>query len=322
MGIYNNENKLICKYIYDAWGNHVCRILSNNGEYVDITNTSNYNINSNYISIANLNPFRYRSYYYDTETGLYYLNSRYYDSELGRFINADSIENIDTENLNGFNLYMYCANNPVMLSDEDGDSWWKKFWKVVSIIAVVVVVSVVSAGIAAGVAGIVGSTSLAMSVGASTFVGGFVVGGINAISQTINNGLENVNLLSLGINTFFGSVSGAFSGGTIGVWGQFGINMFLGGTNYAITQVANNEKITISGFISSIIMSGIVAFLGGDGAMKPGSNLASKAFWKELYSKSQILAQEFNKLLLKITLKSTLIGSFWSTISELTSNIF
>ena len=322
IGIYNPENKLICKYIYDAWGNHVCRILSNNGEYVDIVDTSNYNINSNYITIANLNPFRYRSYYYDTETGLYYLNSRYYDPQTGRFINADSIDNIDTENLNGFNLYMYCANNPIMLSDEDGDSWWKKFWKVVSIIAVVVVVSVVSAGIAAGVAGIVGSTSLAMSVGASTFVGGFVVGGINAISQTINNGLENVNLLSLGINTFFGSVSGAFSGGTIGVWGQVGINMFLGGANYALTQVANNEKITISGFISSIIMSGIVAFLGGDGAMKPGSNLASKAFWKELYSKSQILAQEFNKLLLKITLKSTLIGSFWSTISELTSNIF
>ena len=127
IGIYNPENKLICKYIYDAWGNHVCRILSNNGEYVDITDTSNYNINSNYITIANLNPFRYRSYYFDTETDLYYLNSRYYDPQTGRFINADSIENLDTENLNGFNLYMYCANNPILFIDDNGEGW-KSFW--------------------------------------------------------------------------------------------------------------------------------------------------------------------------------------------------
>ena len=101
--------------------------MSNNGEYVDITDTSNYNINSNYITIANLNPFRYRSYYFDTETDLYYLNSRYYDPQTGRFINADSIENLDTENLNGFNLYMYCANNPILFIDDNGEGW-KSFW--------------------------------------------------------------------------------------------------------------------------------------------------------------------------------------------------
>ena len=74
--------------------------------------------------IATLNPFRYRSYYFDEETGLYYLQSRYYDPELGRFISADSIAYLDPETLGGLNLYAYCGNNPVMGIDPDGNVWW------------------------------------------------------------------------------------------------------------------------------------------------------------------------------------------------------
>ena len=68
------------------------------------------------------NPFRYRSYYFDQETGLYYLNSRYYDPEIGRFINIDDITVLDVTNiaLNGINLYAYCLNNPVNEVDESG----------------------------------------------------------------------------------------------------------------------------------------------------------------------------------------------------------
>ena len=68
------------------------------------------------------NPFRYRSYYFDIETDLYYLNSRYYDPEIGRFINADDITVLDITNiaLNGLNLYAYCLNNPVNEVDESG----------------------------------------------------------------------------------------------------------------------------------------------------------------------------------------------------------
>ena len=67
-----------------------------------------------------MNPFRYRSYYYDTETELYYLQTRYYDPELGRFISQDSIEYADPETINGLNLYAYCGNNPVMNVDPTG----------------------------------------------------------------------------------------------------------------------------------------------------------------------------------------------------------
>ena len=88
------------EYSYDAWGN--CTIVTDKS------------------GIATLNPFRYRGYYYDEETGLYYLQTRYYDPEVGRFISRDSIEYADPETICGFNLYAYCGNNPVMNVDPTG----------------------------------------------------------------------------------------------------------------------------------------------------------------------------------------------------------
>lgn len=69
-----------------------------------------------------------RGYYFDDELGLYYLQSRYYDPEIGRFISADSIEYINPEHVNGLNLYAYCNNNPIMNVDFTGHSWMS-FWK-------------------------------------------------------------------------------------------------------------------------------------------------------------------------------------------------
>ena len=75
------------------------------------------------------NPFRYRGYYYDIETGLYYLNSRYYDPEIGRFISPDDISYLGANgDLISYNLYAYCSNNPVNYQDPTGLSW-KSFWE-------------------------------------------------------------------------------------------------------------------------------------------------------------------------------------------------
>lgn len=63
-------------------------------------------------------------YYYDNETNLYYLQSRYYDPQTHRFINIDSIEYLDPENINGLNLFAYCGNNPVVRVDYNGNAWW------------------------------------------------------------------------------------------------------------------------------------------------------------------------------------------------------
>ena len=69
-----------------------------------------------------MNPLRYRGYYYSDELGLYYLKSRFYDPEVGRFISADTVDYLAPDTINGLNLYAYCRNNPVMNVDPSGHS--------------------------------------------------------------------------------------------------------------------------------------------------------------------------------------------------------
>ena len=102
IGIYDSSRVKVGGYAYDAWGN--CTIT------LDTT------------GIAYRNPIRYRGYYYDTETGLYYLNARYYNPEWRRFISPDSTKYLDPESVNGLNLYCYCNNDPVNYADPSGCS--------------------------------------------------------------------------------------------------------------------------------------------------------------------------------------------------------
>jgi len=101
IGIYNENRQLVAKHEYSAFG-----------EIISVTDL-------NGSDIANINPFRYRGYYYDTETELYYLITRYYDPVVGRFLNAD----VYTSTGKGFvgnNMFAYCLNNPVNMIDIDG----------------------------------------------------------------------------------------------------------------------------------------------------------------------------------------------------------
>ena len=84
--------------------------------------------------IAFLNPIRYRSYYYDSETEWYYLKTRYYSPDMCRFINADSVIAGSTNSLHGYNLYAYCFNNPLNFDDTIGNwpKWVKKTAKAIS----------------------------------------------------------------------------------------------------------------------------------------------------------------------------------------------
>ena len=108
IGIYNSSGNLAVKYEYDAWGN----IISE-------TNASGGTLSGTAAIWNEINPFRYRGYYYDAETGLYYLQSRYYDAETGRFINQDSYISTGT-GLLGFNMFAYCGNNPILYIDLSG----------------------------------------------------------------------------------------------------------------------------------------------------------------------------------------------------------
>ncbi len=109
IGIFDEEGNKIVTYIYDSWG----KLLSIKGENGnDISNDLNH--------IGNINPFRYRSYYYDLETGLYYLNHRYYNPELGRFISPDVVLGAN-EDILSYNLYAYVSNNPIVNYDKTGN---------------------------------------------------------------------------------------------------------------------------------------------------------------------------------------------------------
>lgn len=110
-------------YTYDEWG-YVKRVICGKDEE----------------KLANTNPIRYRGYYYDTETGYYYLQSRYYDPSICRFINSDipEIAQQSTEDINGLNLFIYCCDDPINNVDFDGykynpvkakayaEKWWSK----------------------------------------------------------------------------------------------------------------------------------------------------------------------------------------------------
>ena len=107
IAILDSAGAVMVRYEYDAWGNHI--VLDGNGQ--EITDPEH---------IGNVNPYRYRGYFYDVETGLYYLQTRYYDPSIGRFISQDSIEYAAPQSINGLNLYAYCNNNPVMNIDPTG----------------------------------------------------------------------------------------------------------------------------------------------------------------------------------------------------------
>ena len=107
IGITDAQGNPIAEYIYDAWG-----------KLLDIT-TAEEN-NEEQLSLANANPLRYRGYYYDNETGYYYLQSRYYNPEWGRFISADSFAYLDTQNSFSLNAYIYCWNCPTIFEDAEG----------------------------------------------------------------------------------------------------------------------------------------------------------------------------------------------------------
>lgn len=108
IGMLDKNYNRIVSYEYDSWG----KLLSIKDEQEnEITDETNIGI---------INPFRYREYYYDTETGLYYLNSRYYNPVWGRFLNADGIIGANMD-IHSYNLYAYVSNNSINSTDSNGN---------------------------------------------------------------------------------------------------------------------------------------------------------------------------------------------------------
>ena len=106
LGILDSHGTELVKYEYNSWGK--------------LLNLTDYSPNG----LGRRNPFRFKGYYYDEELGMYYLNSRYYDPETGRFVNADRVSILAIQkDLCDRNLYVYCDNNPIVREDEKGALW-------------------------------------------------------------------------------------------------------------------------------------------------------------------------------------------------------
>lgn len=211
--IYNNLGNLQCRYVYDAWGNH------------KVYNASGSEIGAEVINIGNINPIRYRGYYWDKEFGLYYLQSRYYDPKIGRFISADSVDYLDPEDVAGLNLYSYCNNNPVMSTDPGGH--------------------------------FVISTLL---IGA--LIGAVACFGASVLSQSLT-GDKKINWGQVALDTVIGGISGALgasginqvtsiiAGGVLGVAGSVGGDL-----------IASNGDWSEVNVWKAIVMGGVGALIG------------------------------------------------------------
>ena len=223
--------------MYDAWGK--CTIKS----YTD--------------NIANINPFRYRGYYYDEEISLYYLNARYYDPEIGRFISADSIDYLAPEIINGINLYAYCLNNPIMYTDPYGTTTlWEWVWEWVGLVvlSIVAVGAIVAGTILSGGATAIGFAGLAGSVLSGAGVG--FLGGASA----------NLMLQGAATGWDFSAID------PVSVMRAGGIGAAIGGvggfTSYGIGQVGHLIGIHAGNYISSMTIAGlnvgkVFEYLGG-----------------------------------------------------------
>jgi len=178
------------------------------------------------------NPLRYRGYYYDTDSGLYYLQSRYYDPELCRFLNADSPGYLGADgSLLSYNLFAYCENNPVIFQDSSGNS------------AILATLGIMAIG------GVIGAVVSAVS---------------SAITQKALTG--SVNWKSVGVSAATGFVSGAVAASPLGIEGQIAVGGAIGGLSYAADCYVNNKPINTGEVLLSTVTGMASGAIGGPGA--------------------------------------------------------
>ena len=203
--LYNSDGSVAAIYSYDAYG----KLLSvKTSAGIDITGST---------SIAILNPLRYRSYVYDNETGFYYLQTRYYDPTICRFINADG--QLSTQDINCMNLFSYCSNNPVNRIDSTGEAWWH--WALgAAIVAVCAAATVVTCGGFAAAAGAVAAVSCgvaaattASTIAAGAFIGSATVFGVAAVSAAATSSSVQEFCDKGNWGTVAATAGGAFFGG-------------------------------------------------------------------------------------------------------------
>ena len=269
VALLDNNGNVVVKYKYDAWGNCVVDASTTNTE------------------LAILNPFRYRSYYFDTETGFYFLKTRYYDPVIGRFMTIDDLSYLDTDSINGLNLYAYCGNNPVNRIDPLGCDWWNPFtwdwqgmfnsignafstagqWLNNNVLNPVGNFFANNWDIIAGIGLIIGAVAISiLTFGSATVIAGVIAGAVfggafGALTAAINGG----NILQ-----------GALTGLIVGAFG--GISGWAAAASAAGLSLINDRINGKEAGVNSLLRAGISALTAGAfaGACNGFSNLVNK----------------------------------------------
>lgn len=271
-GLYGADGVLRVAYEYDAWGN-----------VISVTDADENKI-TNPNSIAHRNPIRYRGYYYDTETGFYYLQSRYYCPKIGRFLNADNLMSDVGGVILGCNVFAYCQNNPINKYDPTGH-WSKRAERIgfgiscalvaVSVVAAVAaivvsapasIVCLTAAAVSVSVCGIVSGISNSSKGG--SYINGCVGGYVSGVCEEVGSAVDVTNT---GVGDYLGGVIGCGLGNAT--------TMVLNNIDPSSPDVSMNEivssslrsaKIGLFTKMGASVIGAGVDLANGSGTLMPG----------------------------------------------------
>ena len=225
-------------------------------------------------AVANANPIRYRGYYYDDDTGLYYCNARYYSPMWRRFISPDNTSYLDPESVNGLNLYCYCGNDPVNYCDPSGNSptkWWE--WALAGLAVAGLFVGAVFTG------GLLYGAFLGAAIGASISLG----------TQAIQGEL---NWSQFALDTGVGAITGMLGVSSVSRRVVTGLGAVIGGTSNLASQFiqgATWDEIILWEVAFSVAVGCLAGFAGGAGARNAKEVMSATKVNKAMSSLTKVL---------------------------------
>ena len=227
IGLADDEGNMVVEYEYDLFGKPLaCRDTSG-------------------IGLGSLNPFRFKGYVYDEESGLYYLTSRYYDPEIGRFLTPDNLEQLDPEKAAGLNLYVYCNNDPVLFFDPEGEMGMAKVVGLTILFALF---------LATVLTGLISPLPL--------LAGGAIIGSLGSGMATLAF-MDDLSLDTaddLIISMLFGAVGGILGASGLGVIATAASNFGLAFLESSVTMIANGSR-DIGEILTSSLVSGVASLV-------------------------------------------------------------
>ena len=273
-GLVDANGTAVVNYRYDSWG----KLISITGSMAG--------------TLGKDNPYRFKGYYYDEETGFYYISSRYYNPSICRFLSADILEALEVqEDLYDKNRYAYCDNNPIMRVDIYGAIWH------------------LVVGAAVGIA-----TQFVADVGIGLMSG-------NSIGEVMGS-LSAVDYVSA-------AVGGALAASGISAVGAIAANAALGGTTYLANCGYKGEKANVVDFGAATVVGGIAGKIGGSGVngrKLRGIYRRANDVIKTVKSARRIAKYVAKKTAIKVTVKSgvkqTVKAGFFSNITNFVRKLF